>query len=148
MRTGLGIVCRLLTARKALVLANKHKQHYEDILAATAAIVFFGTPHRGAKIAETGIALGDLANALLRISKVTPLTGTIRSDLMNTLKADCHKLQALSKSFHDQLDYLGIVTFYERNLTKPLSTLVRILPLEVFQSSRTSTNPSFLGRRS
>lgn len=109
---------------KALILANEQKNHFKDILSATTAIVFLGTPHRGSKVADTGKAVGDLANALLRITRVTNLTGPIRSDLVSALSAGSDALQALAKSFHDQLDYLSIVTFYERRITSPLTGLV------------------------
>ncbi|KAF1841306.1 uncharacterized protein K460DRAFT_419391 [Cucurbitaria berberidis CBS 394.84] len=114
-----GLVCK-----QALLLAKEPKSQYGDILAATTAVIFLGTPHRGSRIADTGKAVGDFANALLRVAQVTSLTGAIRSDLVSALSADSDSLQALATSFHDQLDHLDIVTFYERKIAFPLSSLV------------------------
>jgi hypothetical protein len=113
-----------LTFLKALLIANEQNSRYEDILAATTAIVFLGTPHRGSKIADTARTVGDLANTFLRVTQVAAFTGAIRSDLVGALSLNSDKLQALAKSFHDQLDYLRIVTFYEQMITPPLKSVV------------------------
>lgn len=115
----------VVTNSQALLLANAPKSHYQDILSATAAVVFLGTPHQGSKIADTGKAVGNIANAFLRITQITSVTGSIRGDLVSTLSAGSGKLQALALSFQQQLDYLSIVTFYEQQFTFPLQSLVK-----------------------
>jgi hypothetical protein len=95
-------------------------------LSATAAVVFLGTPHKGSKIADTAKLVGNIANVLLRITRITAIAGTIRSDLVSALSAGTGKLEALSASFQEQLDYLPIVSFYERLWTRPLQSLVSI----------------------
>ncbi|KAF2738595.1 hypothetical protein EJ04DRAFT_541275 [Polyplosphaeria fusca] len=114
-----GLVCK-----QALLLANEPRNQFKDVLSATAAIVFLGTPHRGSKIAEAGKLVGSVANAVLRITQIANVTGSIRSDLISALRADSGNLQSLTESFHDQLDYLKIATFYERQPTPPLQKLV------------------------
>jgi hypothetical protein len=119
---------------KALLLASEAKNDNEDILAATKAIVFLGTPHRGSKIADTAKTVGDFANVLLRVTQAATFVGTIRSDLVNALSADSNKLEALARSFHNEFDHLGIVTFYERMITSPLKTVVSPLARRVLIS--------------
>jgi hypothetical protein len=63
------------------------------------------------------------------------MTGTTRTDLLNTLSADSDALKDLATSFRNRLRNLEIVTFYETEITPPLAQLVRTLsPCLVFQS--------------
>jgi hypothetical protein len=87
--------------------------------------VFFGTPHRGAHgtpdIART---IGTVINACLRLSLIAGITGTTKIDLAETLSADATALRDLSSSFRNRLEGLEVVTFYENEVTPPLSYMV------------------------
>ena len=91
--------------------------YYEDILTSTTAVVFFGTPHRGSAIADRGRAIGEAANAFF-------LVPAVRNDLIESLSLGSEKLAVLFESFCKQLDYLKIVTFYERNVLASFGRLV------------------------
>ncbi|KAF2195851.1 ankyrin [Zopfia rhizophila CBS 207.26] len=95
------------------------------ILSATASVVFFGTPHRGAHgITDIGKAVGTVVNACLRVSQTAGITGTTRTDLLRTLIADSESLKDIAISFRNRLDNLDVVTFLETMTTPPLSDLV------------------------
>lgn len=53
------------------------------------------------------------------------MTGTTRTDFLNTLSADSDALKDLATSFRNRLRNLEIVTFYETEITPPLAELVR-----------------------
>jgi hypothetical protein len=120
---------------QALVLAHEDNVRYGNILTATTAIVFLGTPHRGASgTTDIGKMVGGVINACLRISKSAGMTGTTRTDLLNTLSADSDALKDLATSFRNRLQSLEVVTFYETEITPPLAQLVRTLRLPCFSS--------------
>jgi len=125
-----------LTEPKALVLAHEESQRYGKILTSTTAIVFLGTPHRGASgSTDIGKAVGKVINACLYISKSAGMLGTTRTDLLDTLSIDSDALKDLATSFRNRLRNLEIVTFYETEVTPPLAQLVRTRsPRLVFQS--------------
>ncbi|KAF1922717.1 ankyrin [Didymella exigua CBS 183.55] len=114
-----GIVCK-----QALVLAHEDDHRYADILYATSAIVFFGTPHRGSKGADIGKMVGRVVNMCLRASQTAGLAGTIRNDLLTTLGSNSQALSDLAVSSRNRLRDLGIVTFHETETIPGLSELV------------------------
>jgi len=63
------------------------------------------------------VAIGDIANAFFLIPAV-------RSDLIKALSLGSEELAVLSESFCKQLDFLKIVTFYERHILPPFNRVV------------------------
>lgn len=61
------------------------------------------------------------------------MTGTTRTDLLNTLSADSDALKDLATSFRNRLRNLEIVTFYETEITPPLAEVVRTLVPHIVQ---------------
>ncbi|KAH9877542.1 hypothetical protein IAQ61_002909 [Plenodomus lingam] len=114
-----GIVCK-----QALVLAHEDDRLYSDILSATSAIVFFGTPHRGSKGADVGKIVGRVVNMCLRASQTAGIAGTIRDDLLTTLGSNSQALSDLAVSSRNRLRDLDIVTFHETETMPGLSELV------------------------
>jgi hypothetical protein len=122
---------------EALVLAHEDNHRYADILYATSAIVFFGTPHRGSKGADIGKVVGRVVNTCLRASQTARLAGTIRDDLLVTLGSNSQALSDLAVSSRNRLRDLGIVTFYETETMPGLSELVRLsIKVASLRSSR------------
>jgi hypothetical protein len=89
------------------------------------AIVFLGTPHRGASgTTDIGKVVGTIINACLSISQSGGFTGTTRTDLLNTLSSNSVALEELATSFRNRLADLDIVTFYETETTPPMPQVV------------------------
>lgn len=108
-----------------MVLAHEEIHRYGSILAATSSIVFFGTPHRGAKgLTDIGNTIGHVVNACLRVSYTAGLSGKTRTDLLKTLTADSDALKDLAVSFRNRLDNIDVVTFLETMIVPPLPDLV------------------------
>lgn len=112
---------------EAVVLAHEENERYGDILTSTTAIVFLGTPHKGASgSTDIGKLVGSVINACLYVSKAGGLAGNTRTDLLNTLSSDSEALKNLATSFRNRLRDLDIVTFYETETTAPLAQLVSL----------------------
>jgi hypothetical protein len=117
----------MLVYTKALVLAHEDDHRYGDILSATSAIIFFGTPHRGSKGADIGKLVGRVVNMFLRTSQTAGIAGTIRDDLLTTLGSNSEALNDLAIASRNRLGNLGIVSFHETETMPGLSELVRLL---------------------
>ncbi len=103
---------------QALVSAHEDPKRYHDIAAATGAIIFLATPHRGSKTANIGSLLSHVASlAFQNPSK----------QLLETLKYNSNTLSQLSQEFREIHSAFDIVNFYERRKTPGLSSLVRSL---------------------
>jgi hypothetical protein len=117
-------------------MAHEDNHRYGNILNATTAIVFFGTPHRGASgTTDIGLLVGKVINVCLSMSKSGGLTGNTRTDLLDTLSADSNALKDLATSFRSRLRNLEIVTCYETEITPPLKQPVRILSISRCKAS-------------
>ncbi|KAH7091508.1 hypothetical protein FB567DRAFT_490488 [Paraphoma chrysanthemicola] len=108
---------------KALVLAHEDDHLHGDILSATSGIIFFGTPHRGSKGADIGKIVGRVVNVCLRAS-TAGVAGSVRDDLLATLKSNSKALSDLAISSRNRLRNLEIVTFHETETMPGLSELV------------------------
>jgi hypothetical protein len=109
------------------VLAHEDNRLYGDVLSATSAIVFFGTPHRGSKGADIGKVVGRVVNICLRVSQTAGIAGSVRDDLLTTLGSNSQALSDLAISSRNRLRNLEIVTFHETETLPGFSELVRIL---------------------
>ena len=115
-----GIVCK-----QALILAYRNPL-YSNILDSTIGILFFGTPHRGARgTPEMGIVLGNIVDVCLKGSGSRFFMGKTRSDLLAALSANSSTLRDIAQDFTQILDGLQIITFYELEEKAPLGRLVR-----------------------
>jgi len=126
-----GIVCKqvrrptltfgmTLTCCKALVLAHRDDSRYGDLLSSITSIVFFGTPHRGSKLADVGGVVGEAVRMIIDRS--------VRTDLLTALQSNSPALEELTKSCQDRLSNVDILTFYETEFMAGLSQLVRSFP--------------------
>ena len=114
-----------IVLKQALLLAQIDP-NYLNILESTTGILFFATPHRGARgTPDMGILLGDVLDVGLRASGARLLTGkTTRRDLLSNLSANSEILRNISTSFRHLLGHFAIVTFYETEETRPMGRLV------------------------
>ncbi len=115
-----GIVCK-----QALILAYRNPL-YSNILDSTIGIMFFGTPHRGARgTPEMGMVLGNIVDMCLKSSGSRLFMGKTRKDLLASLSANSSTLRDVAQDFTHILDGLQIITFYELEEKAPLGRLVR-----------------------
>ncbi|PVH93685.1 hypothetical protein DM02DRAFT_661734 [Periconia macrospinosa] len=114
-----GIVCK-----QALVLAHEDNHLYGQILSATSAIIFFGTPHRGSKGADIGKVVARTINLCLRVSQTSRIAGPIRDDLLITLGSNSQELSDLAVSSRNRMRNLEVVTFHETETMPGLSELI------------------------
>lgn len=114
-----GIVCK-----QALVLAHEDDHLYGNILRATSAIVFFGTPHRGSNGADIGKTIGRVVNLCLRASQMTGIAGSVRNDLLTVLGSHSQALGDLAISSRNRLRNMEVVTFCETETLPGLSELI------------------------
>lgn len=115
-----GIVCK-----QALIIANQDPT-FALLLKCTEGIIFFGTPHRGARTsADIGVFFFDIAQAALSVSGTRLLLGGTRNDLVRNLRANSPDLRRIIESFRHVLGKMQIVSVYETEDQVPLGRLVR-----------------------
>jgi hypothetical protein len=103
-----------LTGPQALVKAQSNPA-YTSIMESTHSVIFFGTPHQGSELASWGTILQNIG---------TVLSYQQRSPLLETLKANCPKLEDLRDDFRHQAIRYKIVSCFEQKATRPLNSLV------------------------
>jgi hypothetical protein len=81
----------------------------------THSVVFFGTPHQGSSLASLGTILQNIG---------TVLSNQQQSPLLETLKANCPKLEDLRDDFRHLAVRYTIVSCFEQRATWPLNCLV------------------------
>jgi ankyrin repeat protein len=106
-----GIVCK-----KALIIA-KDQRYYSNILDKSRGIIFFGTPHRGSRVASWATIMSNFINTC---SFHKPM----RNQLFKVLSQNSAVLADVSTSFKSLALDLQIVTFYETEIMNPLKGLV------------------------
>jgi len=117
----------LMQHLQALIIANEDNR-YRDVLAATSAVLFLGTPHRGASgTTDMGKLVGNIINVCLYVSGGRGLTGDTKTHLLDTLSANSSALKDIAMSFRNRSRDLKIVTFYETETTPPVGQLVFLL---------------------
>ncbi|KAF1951105.1 hypothetical protein CC80DRAFT_217609 [Byssothecium circinans] len=113
-----GIVCK-----QALVTAHNSTQ-YQHLLAATHTIMFLGTPHRGAKVADTGFMFSKVVdNVLMRYATFGQLA-QINAKLLETLGYDSDNLLKLADHFTSRLENIRVKTCVEMDPDKRTGGLI------------------------
>lgn len=114
-----GIVCK-----QALIMAKEDPQ-FTSLLQSTIGVLFFGTPHRGARgTPDLGIFVGDMLQVVFNISGSRLFMGKSRTDLLEKLKANSEDLRRLTASFSFLCQDFQVVTIYETAEQIPLGRLV------------------------
>lgn len=108
-----------------------------------AAILFFGTPHRGSSETQLPMVLTSIAN--LALSGTSRFVGAMRSDLIKALEKDSKNLKELSTSFRNQTRCMKIASFIEQSRTPPAKSRVRYSSDN--QSPRVNVNAPWIDRR-
>lgn len=92
--------------KKALILACEQADQYGLLLQQTAGVVFMGTPHRGADIADW---MSYLANGLY----LAQFGGGTNRELLACLKKDSPDLAEITRRFAACCQHLKILSLYE-----------------------------------
>lgn len=117
-----------IVLKQALVSA-KFDPNYSPLLDNTRAILFFGTPHRGARgTPGVGIFLGDVLDVCTRATGTRLFAGKTRGDLLKNLEANSPDLREITAKFRHVLGEIDVVTYYETEEKRPLGRLVRRNP--------------------
>ena len=104
---------------QALILALEQQHRYGDIITCTRGIVFLGTPHRGAQLADWTRYSRDIID----IGPLGP--SVVRKTLLQGLETNSDLLKRISNSFQHRALSIKIASFYERVFTMPMKHLVR-----------------------
>jgi ankyrin repeat domain-containing protein 50 len=115
----------MLMVAKAVVIAHED-DNFTEILKATGAIMFFGTPHRGSDIADAVNPMAKLANFWLEVSGASALTGSMRTDLLKVLEDDSSALDDINDAFKQRARDMLIYSFYETERQRGLQQLVSL----------------------
>jgi hypothetical protein len=87
-------------------LLNAHEDRkYTSIRTDTCGLVFFGTPHRGAKGVELGKIAANVAKFISR--------GHAKNDLLECLEENALFTRQMSSRFKQQLEDYQVVSFVE-----------------------------------
>jgi hypothetical protein len=105
---------------QALAIAEGNDR-YGDIRAATSAILFIATPHRGSESAALLANVASLANGSLAALGIPRLKGRIRSELVEPLGWDSGVLKKIAKDFKPlTTGSIKLYSFIEDLVTAPL----------------------------
>jgi hypothetical protein len=140
-------VCRILQTlisyinfiwTKALIIAKNESGNYPGIADYVRAILFLGTPHRGSTTARYGEVLAQIANVFVVATQTSRASGTMRSELLKSLRASENGLLAIAEDFRVHTARIKIFSFIEQKSMKGLNQRVRYLniisPLALFLS--------------
>ena len=87
-------------------------------------IVFLSTPHRGSESAEWASIMANVVKA--STYTIAAWTGSVRKDLLDTLKKDSKELTDLAKEVRSLISKSIIISCYETLSTPPLKTSVSL----------------------
>lgn len=107
------------------MLANERDKYYGDILSSCCGIIFMGTPHRGSGLATWAAIFQQIANTAM-------LSQSFRGELLKNLAYNSEILQTISRQFVQRSVKFPIRTFYEQEVTPPLTGLVRTYPPRMY----------------
>jgi hypothetical protein len=140
-------VCRILQTlisyinfiwTKALIIAKNESGNYPGIADYVRAILFLGTPHRGSTTARYGEVLAQIANVFVVATQTSRASGTMRYELLKSLRASENGLLAIAEDFRVHTARIKIFSFIEQKSMKGLNQRVRYLniisPLALFLS--------------
>ena len=88
------------------------------------AVIFFGTPHSGSKVAGFGNVLGNIANLVLKTPGPQNPIGSFNTKLFQVLTSNSEVLQGISDDFRDVVEPLTIISCYETKKHQRTNTLV------------------------
>lgn len=126
-----GIVCK-----EALIIAQQDRR-FTTILDSTQGVIFFGTPHRGArKTADLGVFLADIVQTAASVSGARFLLGDSKSDLIENLRSNSPDLRRITDGFRHLHSRFHIVSVFETEQQKYLGRLVRILNCTAWDAFR------------
>jgi predicted alpha/beta hydrolase family esterase len=95
-----------IVVKKALILAHEQEDQYGSLLQQIAGVVFMGTPHRGANIADS---MSYLASGL----HLAQFGAGTNRELLACLKKDSTVLAEITQRFAACCQDMKIVSFYE-----------------------------------
>jgi hypothetical protein len=113
---------------KAIIDAFDEKKHLVPRLTG---VMFFATPHRGSKQAETGEMLARTANAATRITTLGIAKAPFRVDQIKELQKKSLQLHEIHSKFSRRASQLDVRSFFETRETAFIGRragIVRILP--------------------
>lgn len=102
--------------KRALTMAHAQESRYGALKTAIKSVIFMGTPHRGADIANWSRLLRQIARV--------PGLGDIRTDLLDDLRPKSDLLMTISSDFVERAATLTIFSIYERNFLPGWGDLV------------------------
>ena len=109
---------------QALVLAKNESNLFPELVKSVSGIVFLGTPHQGSRTADYATTLSRIPNAIMTGSQLSRFTGSVLSQLCETLKANSEGLLHLAQDFRVQTSSINITSCIEQNTMKGLNELV------------------------
>jgi ankyrin repeat domain-containing protein 50 len=112
----------LLMLIQALIIARLDAEDYGNIIDSVSAILFLATPHRGSGETQLPMVLASIAN--IALAGTSRFIGSIRTDLIESLKRDSGDLKKISTDFRNQMENIRIASFIETRTTPPVKTRV------------------------
>ncbi|KAE9362858.1 hypothetical protein N431DRAFT_475689 [Stipitochalara longipes BDJ] len=111
-----------IVVKKAILTANHDAIDYQRIKSSISAILFFGTPHRGADLAS----LAQIFTKIYSVANypISGLVGSTRTDLVSNLEKDSPLLTEMAMDIRNQLTEVKIASFVEMANTLPFNTVV------------------------
>jgi hypothetical protein len=103
---------------QALIRAHE-RDRFTDLVPHIRGVAFFGTPHRGASVADWGSLLAN-------IIKAASFGAGTNTKLLLELRSRSELLQDISRSFVDRGKHLTIFSFYETDKMDFLNCKVMI----------------------
>jgi hypothetical protein len=101
----------------------------------TAALAFFGTPHRGGN----GVAFGKLV-----VNVASAITGEVKNPLLSILSKDSSQLEDITRNFRSQLEDYHFLSFFETKKMKKPNSALRFIQMvftpTLYSSSVEGTN--------
>ncbi|MCJ1249271.1 hypothetical protein MMC30_006494 [Trapelia coarctata] len=108
----------------ALIIARNESGLYPEINALVSGILFLGTPHQGSPSATYATILSRIAKPLVSGSQMSRLTGSIRTELVQGLRANEKESLRIDQDFRVQTGTVRIASFIEQKCMSGLTERV------------------------